>query len=282
MKKRLWLPAAAAAGIFVMRTGNRRDPRIEALKACRYYAHRGLHDRSRGIPENTLAAFHEARIHGYGAELDVQLTKDGIPVIYHDFDAARLCMNEDGTLAAVNLRDHTLEELQRLRVGGTEERIPTLADVLKEANGEMPLIIELKVQYGRDIEPLCRTVLSLLEDYKGLYCIESFDPRAVRWLYRNAPDVIRGQLYEDIYRADGEWMYRASANLFFGFLTRPDFIAYHWNHSGAVLGRICRTFMPAMKVCWTVKTPEQLEKVRSTYDAYIFEGFLPESQVDYE
>ena len=277
MMKRMWLPAAAAAaGIYAMRTGNRRDPRVEALKACRYFAHRGLHDLSRGIPENTKTAFHEARIHGYGAELDVQLTKDGIPVIYHDFHVSRLCTKEDGTKAEGRLDQYDLEQLRQLRVGGTEERIPLFADVLKEANGEMPLIIELKVDKGKMIEPLCRAVLALLKDYKGLYCIESFDPRAVRWLYLNEPDIIRGQLYEDVYRTGRQWMYKASGNLLFGFLTRPDFIAYHWNHSGAVLGRICRAVMPAMKVCWTVRTPEQLEKVRRIYDVYIFEGFLPE------
>ena len=55
------------------------------------YAHRGLHNREKGVPENSLAAFRRAAEAGYGAELDVHLTRDGRLVVIHDGDLERMC-----------------------------------------------------------------------------------------------------------------------------------------------------------------------------------------------
>ena len=79
----------------------------------RYYAHRGLHDAQSNIPENSMAAFLKAVENGYGIELDVQLTKDGIPVIFHDVKTGRLLRDEKGTVVNKILTELTLEELQR-------------------------------------------------------------------------------------------------------------------------------------------------------------------------
>ena len=64
----------------------------------RYYAHRGLHDAQSDIPENSIAAFLKAVENGYGIELDVQLTKDGRPVIFHDVKTGRLLRDEKGAV----------------------------------------------------------------------------------------------------------------------------------------------------------------------------------------
>lgn len=59
---------------------------------ARYYAHRGgLHNNKNSNPENSMTAFKLAIENQYGIELDVQLSKDGIPVIFHDFDLKRAC-----------------------------------------------------------------------------------------------------------------------------------------------------------------------------------------------
>ena len=55
------------------------------------YAHRGLHDIEKGIPENSPAAFRAAVEAGYGAELDVQLSRDGQVVVFHDDTLDRVC-----------------------------------------------------------------------------------------------------------------------------------------------------------------------------------------------
>ena len=81
-------------------------------------AHRGLFDKSLGIPENSLAAFQRAVEKNYGVELDVQLTKDNRLVVFHDEDLFRMC----GVKKKV--RDCTWEELCQYTLQGTEEKIP--------------------------------------------------------------------------------------------------------------------------------------------------------------
>ena len=49
-----------------------------------FVAHRGLFDNNAGIPENSLPAFTRASQSGYGIETDVQMTKDGVLVVFHD------------------------------------------------------------------------------------------------------------------------------------------------------------------------------------------------------
>ena len=65
-----------------------------------YYAHRGLHDNETDAPENSMAAFRKAVDTGYGIELDVQLTKDRIPVVFHDESLKRVCGDIASSLLA--------------------------------------------------------------------------------------------------------------------------------------------------------------------------------------
>ena len=90
-----------------------------------YYAHRGLHDNRTSAPENSMPAFRKAVEAGYGIELDVQLTKDGIPVIFHDFTLERIC----GVSGKPG--DYTFEELQEMKLLQTEEKIPSLQEFLE-------------------------------------------------------------------------------------------------------------------------------------------------------
>ena len=152
------------------------------------YAHRGLHDRARGIPENSLAAFRAAVERGYGAELDVRLTKDGRLAVLHDDSLLRTAG------ADVKASQLTADELAQYRLEGTEERIPFLEEVLPLFEGKAPLIVELKVE--GNAAALARATCDMLDQHRVDYCIESFHPAAVRWLKKNRPDVCRGQLSE--------------------------------------------------------------------------------------
>jgi glycerophosphoryl diester phosphodiesterase len=97
-------------------------------------AHRGA---SAEAPENTLRAFARALELGIdGIELDVQVTRDGVPVVFHDFTLTRLT----GTRG--RLADRTWAELQKLRVRG--ETIPTLADALSLTRKRAIVQIEIK------------------------------------------------------------------------------------------------------------------------------------------
>ena len=82
------------------------------------YAHRGLHNREKGVPENSLMAFELAARGGFGMELDVQLTQDGQVVVHHDRSLGRTCGVER------NIDEMTCQELSGYRLFGTQEKCP--------------------------------------------------------------------------------------------------------------------------------------------------------------
>lgn len=234
-----------------------------------YYAHRGLFDNSMGIPENSMKAFRRAVDAGYGIELDVQLTKDGIPVIFHDFTLERMC----GVSGKVE--NMTYANLKKLSLLHTDEKIPKLKDFLDMVNGQVPLIIELKIESVN--LALCPAVQSLLEDYKGVYCIESFNPLALLWYRRKHREVMRGQLSTN-FRHDGNYKnvtYFFLTHLLTNCATRPDFIAYNCHFKTEPGRRICRKLFKNLAVAWTVKNQKQLESLKKDFDLFIFDSFIP-------
>ena len=132
------------------------------------YAHRGLHDREKGIPENSMAAFKRAAANGFGAELDVHLMKDGKLAVIHDASLLRTAGAE------VYIEDLTAEALEQYPLEGTEQRIPLLEEVLPLFTDRAPLIVELKAERG-NAEALAAAASRVLKKYKGAYCVESFD-----------------------------------------------------------------------------------------------------------
>ena len=141
------------------------------------YAHRGLHDNATEAPENSMAAFRKAADAGFGIELDIQLTKDKIPVVFHDFTLKRVCGGEG------KISDYTYEELQQFHLCDSVEKIPKFEDVLKMVDGKVPLIVEFKIE--RTDLSLCPLADKMLRAYKGMYCMESFNPLGVWWYRRN-------------------------------------------------------------------------------------------------
>ena len=236
------------------------------------YAHRGLHNAGEGIPENSLEAFRRAVGAGYGMELDVQVSKDGVPVGFHDFTLKRMCGREG------RICDYTFEELRQFRLLDSEQCIPKLEDVLNLVDGRTPVIVELKIE--RTDLRVCREADRLLSEYKGLYCIESFNPLGLFWYRRNRRKVVRGQLSEAFLRekANRGILYFLLQNLLFNWLTKPDFIAYNCLHPGVVSRRLCRSFYGKTAVAWTLRSQVQLEEAGKNFDLYIFENFCPESK----
>ncbi len=256
-----------------------------------YYAHRGLHDNFSTAPENSMAAFKKAVDAGYGIECDVQLTRDGVPVIFHDFTLARVARyadghtpddavrNEDGSLGVKGkVIDYTYDELMAFHLLDSEEKIPRFEDFLRLVDGKVPLIIELKIEL-KDLS-VCPKVDALLSDYKGLYCIESFNPLGVYWYRKNRPDVLRGQLSDAFHRDKPDEfkgiLYFVLTNLFFNVLSRPDFIAFNHKYSGCLSFNLCRKLFGALTAAWTIKSQEQLEKAKNKFDIMIFDSFIPE------
>jgi len=237
------------------------------------YAHRGIHDNTSDAPENSLKAFALAVENGFGIELDVQLTKDLIPVILHDYNLMRSC----GTDKKVS--SLTYEELQEYHLFESVEKIPTLKEVLELVNGKVPLIVELKIVWKAD--KICTIVNELLKGYSGFYVIESFNPFGLMWYRRYAPKVIRGQLSTDFKRemTDGDPLqYFLLKHLLTNFLTKPDFIAFHHVYKNALSFTLCRKLYHTMPVAWTIQTQEQLQDCRKYYKLFIFDGFLPKER----
>lgn len=235
-----------------------------------YYAHRGLHDNKSNAPENSLAAFRLAVENDYGIELDVRLTRDGTPVVFHDSSLKRAC-GIDKLVCDMNY-----DELKNIKLFNSAEVIPFFSDVLKLVNGKVPIIIEFKD--SKNIELLCETIAPILDNYKGVYCIESFNPLIVQWYKKNRPHVIRGQLSTKHLR-DGEHkdilLKLLLQNLMLNFISKPDFIAFNYEYRNMLSYNICRKLFKTPTFAYTINSKKALEDSIKRFDYYIFEGFRP-------
>ena len=235
------------------------------------YAHRGLHNNKSEAPENSLKAFQLAIEHRYGIELDVQLTKDGVPVVLHDYNLKRACKVD------FKVSEHTYDELKGFKLFHSEQRVPTLQEVLTLIDGKVPLIIELKIPW--EAARLCSAVSELLKNYTGLYCIESFNPFGLIWYKKHYPGVVRGQLSTDFIREKtqgNKLQYFLLKNLLMNFLTKPDFIAYHHVYKTGLSFTLCRKLFRVKTVAWTIQTQQDFNNCRRYYELFIFDSFLPE------
>ena len=276
MKKLLKTAAKTAlvgAGLYAWAQAPRRShPGMDKLRKYRY-AHRGLHDLAMGIPENSLAAFQRAVDHGFGAELDVHLTRDGQLVVIHDSQLERLC----GVSRVVE--DLTYEELAALPLLGTEHHAPLLREVLDLFEGKTPLIVELKTWQG-NAEPLSAAVNLMLKTYTGDYCIESFDPRVVSWFRTYSPETIRGQLSYDYIRGDSSRTpveQFVLTHMLMNHAGRPDFVAYNFPDRKKLPVQVSRGILGAQQVSWTIRTLEDMHAAEAEGAIVIFENFIPEA-----
>ncbi|MBO7402603.1 MAG: glycerophosphodiester phosphodiesterase [Lachnospiraceae bacterium] len=232
------------------------------------FAHRGLHTQDKSVPENSLTAFDRACSHGYGIELDIQLSKDGQIVVFHDDILGRVCGVEG------RVDDYTYEELQQFRLCGSEEKIPLFSEVLACVNGRTPLIVELKD--GPRNDELCAKALAMLREYKGEFCIESFQPYIVGWFRKNAPDIFRGQLSSYAKDLNGGKVTPATwalANMLVNVISRPQFMAYNVVCKSP-LAKLCK-LLGAVTVVWTVRPTNDIAKITKENDCVIFEFYEP-------
>lgn len=235
-------------------------------------AHRGLYEKDQSIPENSLEAFRRAAANGYGVELDVQLSKDGAVVVFHD-DIVNRMTTEKGRVDSF-----TLAELQAMPLMGTEHRMPLFTDVMAVLDGVSPTIVELKST--PNYPELCEKTLAILRTLKGPYCVESFDPRIVRWFYQNAPDLVRGQLTESYryWRKEGHlpvWRSLMMHTLYINFLTHPQFIAF--GRGRRPLCMLIGRKLGTMTVFWTERPDADHKTLAKRYDCRIFEHYRPET-----
>lgn len=235
-----------------------------------YYAHRGLHNNRSDAPENSIKAFQLAVDNSYGIELDVQLTKDDIPIVFHDYNLKRAC--------GVNLKtaELTYDELRQYSLFNSKQHIPTLKEALECIGGQVPVIVELKIPWSA--KKICKLVSKVLDDYKGVYCIETFNPFGLIWYRKNCPNVIRGQLASDFNKEhlEGSKMqYFILKHLLLNFQTKPDFIAFDHKYKKALSFSLCRKLFKAKTAAWTIKSQKELDECSRYFDLFIFDSFIP-------
>jgi glycerophosphoryl diester phosphodiesterase len=233
-------------------------------------AHRGLWDRDQA-PENSLAAFEAACGAGYGMELDVQLSADGEAVVFHD---DRL-NDRELTTASGRVAERRAADLAEVRLAGTRETIPTLAEALECVGGRSLVVIELKVLNGEG-ERLERRVAEVLEGYAGPAAVISFNPHAVAWFADHRPAILRG-LDSTSYHDALAWTLPAAerqalAELEHASLARPHFLGLGMDLLPSPSADALRAKgMPV--VAWTVRAPNQWARVKAHCDNLMFEGF---------
>ena len=239
-----------------------------------HYAHRGYFDNDSAAPENSLAAFQAAIDAGYGIELDVQLSADGVPMVFHDPDLERMCG------VSGKIWEYTCAELQAMSLMGTGETIPTFAEVLALIDGQVPVIVEYKLD--RVDTDVCAAGNALLQEYGGTYCIQCFHPLALIWYRKNAPEVIRGQLSQSFWEDEkyhGKALYALLSYMIENVATRPDYIAYEFDDADNLSFRLCRA-MGAKTAAWTLRSPADYETAKDDFDLFIFDSFPLEAPVE--
>ncbi|MCI5838627.1 MAG: glycerophosphodiester phosphodiesterase [Christensenellaceae bacterium] len=222
-------------------------------------AHRGLHNDIYG--ENSISAYRNAIDNGYPIEMDVQLTKDGEVVCFHDDNAKRVCGVD------ANIRDMTLKEVRALKICGTSDGIMTFNEFLKFVDGRVPVLVEIKQQHVKNSGIEAKTVM-LLDGYKGEFAIQSFDPRIMRNIRLLRPQFLRGQLGGGVRKGDLPFVqYLAVRKLLLNFLSKPDFINY------CIEEFPIKTKLPVMR--WTINTEEKKARAMAAGHNIVFEKINP-------
>ena len=238
-------------------------------------AHRGLHNKTEGVIENTVSAAEAAIARGFPIELDVQLTADNEAIVFHDFELDRLT-GETGLVA-----ERKLSDLTRIDIAGAKsgDKIPSVKDYLGTIAGRTPLVVEIKSQFNEDMR-LTKRVIEIIKDYDGPFVIKSFDPDIVAYLREHAPNITRGFIGELEYasKADSfltpEKKHRMANLLHFGE-TQPHFLSWRVKDIPCASTHLSRLLGNLPVMTWTVRTPEERAHAEKHADQMVFEGFLP-------
>lgn len=223
----------------------------------RYFAHRGVHGE---YPENSLPAFQEALNNNMAIELDVHLTKDNHLVVFHDDNLERMTGVNDF------VKYKTLDEIKQLNLGQTQYKIPTLKEVLNLVAGKTGILLEIKTE--NNTKKICKKVIEELKDYTGEVFIQSFNPFALRYFYKNAPTFLRGQLSSFFHNDTLSWIKKTLIKtLSFNKFAHVDFVAY--NIKNLPNKFVNKTDVPILT--WSIKTQEEYLKAKKVSNNLIID-----------
>ncbi len=234
-------------------------------------AHRGLHSLDQSVPENSLESFRLAIESGYSIEFDINLTKDDVVVVFHDFNLNRMFQVNQ------NIDELTYEELKTYKLKN-QEHVPTLKEVLELIDCKIPILIELK-PHGH-VKKLCKAFMKVMENYHGTYAAFSFHPSVVYYLKKHHKDVIRGQISE-YFKSDqkmskiAKFLMRSMA---FNIFTKPDFISYGiCDMPNKYLDKLKKKGITI--ISYAARSQNDFDFVKTHYDNVVFEYFVPEKKV---
>lgn len=227
------------------------------------FAHRGLH--GPGAVENSRAAFEAAIQAGHGVETDVQVSKDGVAMVFHDYELDRLTRKSGLVI------ERKAAKLETIKFKDGDETVPRLTEMLDLIDGRAPVLIELKAK-SRKVKKLCRSVASALADYAGEAAIMSFNPEVGRWFLRNAPRIVRGLVITEreevslTARLKGAMQRSLSV-----FRAEPQFLAYDIRDlPSAFADSLREQGMPVLT--WTVRTEGDRARAAQGADQIIYEA----------
>lgn len=240
-------------------------------------AHRGLHDRAAGVIENSASAFEAAINGGFAIECDVQLTSDGVPVVFHDDGMQRL-LGLEGLVADIAAAEFINLPLLGSAAGDRPQRF---TDFLAQIAGRTLLQIELKHQRDNSgTQHLARAVAEALKTYEGPVAIESFDPNLLTAIRQFGFAGLRGIItydYADTNEDTGlsDEQRFALRHLLHWHDTQFDFISC----DKAALELPAIKFWRALGkpvTAWTIRSRLEAQAAQPHIDQIVFEGFDPD------
>ena len=246
---------------------------LPAAFLARPIAHRGYHDRTAGRIENAGQSFAAAVQAGYGIEMDLQLSSDGVAMVFHDDVLDRLT-DQRGPVSARRAAD-----LQGMRLAGGSDTIPTLAQVLAQVAGRVPLLIEIKDQ-TLTLSPtdgrLEAATAAVLTGYGGPVALMSFNPDCIAHMARLAPHLPRGLTTDPFDPAD--WA-PLSPETCAKLRAIPDYDRTDSRFISHNAGDLASLRVAQLKadgatvLCWTIRSPEAEVTARKIAANITFEGY---------
>ena len=228
-------------------------------------AHRGYFNAEH--PENSLGAFQRAKEHGFAVELDIQMTKDDVIVVFHDNDLKRMCGVDK------MVKELTYAEILELNLLDTNAKVPTFQEVLDVLDSQVLVVVEFKSVSGKNTILVDKTI-EMLNNYPGKFVVQSFDPTIVRQLMQKAPEFRRGLLVGDMKETEYPAALRyVLSHMMVNSMCKPEFIDTDLNWCPRLMEKWHKK--GKLLICYTARTLEQYEFALNKYDNVIFEQFDP-------
>ena len=248
-------------------------PQVRALEwlVAKPIAHRGLHNEAKGLVENCESSFAAAIQHGFSIETDVELSKDGEAMVFHDDNVERV-MDATGPV-----KNFTVAELKHMRYRQGRDQMQTLAELVEQVAGRSTLVVEIKSLWDGDFTLTDRAV-QVLSHYDGPFALMSFDPALIARAANIAPHMVRGITADRVTSPYYNFMPIAKrlAMRSFSHLpqTRPDFISFDFTQLPfEPITWFRNAGHPVLT--WTIRSGEQAQAARRFSDQVTFENFVP-------